>query len=268
MTLVPIKEEDKGKPYYKYYEQGIPAPSDELLQRIAESGHESGLVSIHDRHKLIEGGMFPAEMGYYPLEEGGMLCAANVPMPDVTAEMLYWWFAWHGLDPFRYAIWDPEDHFDVQLDEDGRKKALDLAVPMEEKTWGATHTVMESIGGPPQEIVIHFTDPKLNGFDPSFIGTKDCEFLITANGLLDGQVRTIMDECMKEVDGVKTFMARFWIGYNFIDGKAQCLTPVTKILPKEEWSMIAQGLIAHSYKEFSNLNTILPALYAEQKGTW
>ena len=189
-------------------------------------------------------------------------------MPDVNAKMLYWWFAWHGLDPFRYAIWDPEDHFDVQINEEGRNRSLDPAVPMEEKTWGATHTVQESIGGPPQEIIIHFTDPKKNGFDPSFIGTKDCEFLITANGLLGGKVAAIMDEGMKEIDGVKTFMARFWIGYNYIDGKAKCLVPVTQILPEEEWTMIAKGLIAHSLKEFSNLNTILPSLYEEQKGTW
>ena len=73
---------------------------------------------------------------------------------------------------------------------------------------------------------------------------------------------------MKEIDGVKTFMARFWIGYNYIDGKAKCLVPVTQILPEEEWTMIANGLIAHSLKEFSNLNTILPSLYEEQKGTW
>ena len=268
MTLVPIREEDKAKPYYKYYEQGIPSPTEEQLQMVAASGHEKGLISVHERHKLIEGGSFPAEIGFYPLEEGGLLCAANIPMPDVNAKMLYWWFAWHGLDPFRYAIWDPEDHFDVQINEEGRNRSLDPAVPMEEKTWGATHTVQESIGGPPQEIIIHFTDPKKNGFDPSFIGTKDCEFLITANGLLGGKVAAIMDEGMKEIDGVKTFMARFWIGYNYIDGKAKCLVPVTQILPEEEWTMIANGLIAHSLKEFSNLNTILPSLYQEQKGTW
>jgi len=93
MALVPIREEDKAKPYYKYYKQGIPSPSEEQLRMVAESGHEKGLVSVHDRHKLIEGGMFPAEFGFYPLQEGGLLCAANIPMPDVTSEMLYWWFA-------------------------------------------------------------------------------------------------------------------------------------------------------------------------------
>ena len=26
--------------------------------------------------------------------------------------MLQWWFAWHGIDPLRYAIWDPYDPYD------------------------------------------------------------------------------------------------------------------------------------------------------------
>ena len=67
MTLVPIREEDKVKPYYKYYEQGIPSPSEEQLKMVAASGHEKGLISVHERHKLIEGGSFPAEIGFYPL---------------------------------------------------------------------------------------------------------------------------------------------------------------------------------------------------------
>ena len=46
--------------------------------------------------------------------------------------------------------------FDVQINEEGKRRAMDPEVPMGEKTWGATHTVMESIGGPPSEIVLMF----------------------------------------------------------------------------------------------------------------
>jgi len=266
MTLVPIRKEDENKNYYKYYLQGIASPSDEQMKMVYQCGHEAGLVRIKDRKRLQDEGMFPEEFGYYPLEEGGLLCAGNIPMPDVTADMLYWWFAWHGLDPFRYAIWDPEDHFDVQIDEAGRQRALDDSVPMNEKTWGATHTVMESIGGPAQKIVIGFMDPEEMGFDKEKIGSDACEFLVSANALLgDMKVPVIMDETLKEVNGIKTFMARFWIGYQFVDGEARCLAPVTKILPEEEWSMIAKGLLAHNIKEFSNLNRILPSVFGEEK---
>ena len=269
MALVPIAEDAKTKAYYKYYEQGIASPTDEQMAMVAGCGHALGLISVEDRPKFIEAGVFPEEFGYYPLEEGGLLCAGNIPMPDVNADMLYWWFAWHGLEAFRYAIWDPEDHFDVQINDVGRERALDPSIPMEEKTWGATHTVQESIGGPPQEIVIGFTDPGQMGYDREKIGTENCEFLVSANAQLgEMKVPVIMDETLKEVNGVKTFMARFWIGYNFIDGKAQCLAPVTKILPEAEWTMIAKGLLAHNIKEFTNLNKILPSVYAEEKENW
>ncbi len=265
MALVPIREEDKAKAYYKYYDQGIASPTDEQMKMVFASGHEANLVSVHDRPQLLEDDVFPAEFGYYPLEEGGLLCAGNVPMPDVTGEMLYWWFAWHGLDPFRYAIWDPEDHFGTVLNETGRERALDPSIPMEEKTWGATHTVQESIGGPAQEIEIAFQNPKDMGFDPSKIG----EFLVTANAKLgEMKVPVIMDETLKDVNGVKTFMARFWIGYNFVEGEAKCFAPVTRILPKEEWTMIAKGLLAHNIKEFTNLNRVLPKVYLEEKDNW
>lgn len=93
-----------------------------------------------------------------------MLVAGNIPMPDVTPEMLYWWFAWHGLEPLRYAIWDPEDHFDVKINEEGRTRSLNPNIPMNEKSWGATHTVQESIGGPPDEIAMGLVGHNIKAF--------------------------------------------------------------------------------------------------------
>ena len=117
--------------------------------------------------------------------------------------------------------------------------------------------------------MIGFTDPGQMGYDWGKIETENCEFLVSANAQLgEMKVPVIMDETLKEVNGVKTFMARFWIGYNFVDGKAKCLAPVTKILPEEEWTMIAKGLLAHNIKEFTNLNKILPSVYAEEKENW
>ena len=69
--------------------------------------------------------------------------------------------SWHGLEAFRYSIWDPEDHYGLELDETGKSRALDSSIPMEEKTLGATHVVQESIGGPPEEIVLMFQNPKV-----------------------------------------------------------------------------------------------------------
>ena len=153
MEKVPVSEQAKSFRYYKYYEtMEIAGLTKEQAAYVAQcKGSQEEALSIYERNKLLEAGStYPAKTGFYPLKEGGLLVAGNVPMPDCTPEMLYWWWAWHGLEPLRYAIWDPEDHFDVSLNQTGRERALDPNVPLEEKAWDATHTVQESIGGGPR----------------------------------------------------------------------------------------------------------------------
>ncbi len=271
MALVPVAKDAKTKSYYKYYEQGIPSPTPEQYAIVDGSrGTTEECLEIEDRNRLLEEGTYyPEKFGYYPTKDGGLLIAGNVPMPDVTKDMLYWWFGWHGLEPLRYAIWDPEDHYGVELNDEGRRRALDPSVPMEEKTWGATHTVQESIGLGPDEIVIMFQNPADMGIDTSKIGTPGCEFIVIANALLGPmKVPVVMMEVAKKIDGEMTFFARFWVGYHIIDGTPKCLVPVTKILPEEEWNGLAKGLLAHNIKEFGNLNRILPKVYAEEKDNW
>lgn len=265
MALVPVSLIDKTKEYYKYYEQGIDSPTPEQLEMIAGCKGVLGEgLEIEDRNKLLEPGMFPDKFGYYPLKSGGLLVSGNVTMPDVTAEMLYWWWPWHGLESFRYTIWNPEDHYGLVSNEEGIRRAKDESVPMQEKTWGAVHTVQESIGGPADEIVIMFQNPEEMGYDMSKVGTRDCEFLISANALLGPmKMPVVMTEVAKKIDGVMTFMARFWVGYHIIDGEAKYLIPPGHEIPEEAADMIAKGLLAHNIKEFSNLNKILPGIYAE-----
>jgi len=266
MAKVPMPPEAAEKSYYKYYEMGIADLTDEQKAFVAQCKlpTEAALPAA-DRGKFITPGVWPAQMGFYPLKEGGVLVAGNIPMPGVTADMLYWWFAWHGLDPLRYAIWDCEDHYDVKIDEKGRALALDPAVPMEQKTWGATHVVLESMGGPADEVTIMFKNPTEMGYDPALIGSDSCPFLVTANCVLAPfGIPSHMAECAKEVDGVMTYMCRFWIGYHIIDGEAKCLLPPEVSIPDE----VAAGMVGHCIKEFSNLAKILPSVYAEEKDNW
>lgn len=266
MAKVPVAEDAKTKSYYKYYEMDIANLTPEQMEFVANSkGTPEEGLSIHDRNKLLEPGLYPEKMGYFPLKEGGVLVAGNVPMPNVTAEMLYWWFAWHGLDPLRYAIWDPEDHFGTELNEEGKRRALDASVPMEEKTWGATHTVLESLGGPPAKIRIEFTEPAKLGFDASKIGTADCEFMVAANSVTLGvDLPCVMVETAKKIDGVMTYQARFWFGYVIENGEAKCVLPPDVQLPEE----LFLGLVGHNIKEFTHLGKILPSVYAEEKDRW
>lgn len=131
MALVPVSEDAKEKSYYKYYAQGIASPTPEQMAMVAGCKGKLGEgLEIKDRNKLLEAGVTPEKFGYYPLEGGGLLVSGNVAMPDVTAEMLYWWFGWHCQDAFRYAIWDPEDHFGLVCNEEGIRRAKDASISL------------------------------------------------------------------------------------------------------------------------------------------
>lgn len=267
MAKVPVAADASSKSYYKYYEMDIANLSPEQMEYVANcKGSAEDAMSIHDRNKLLGPDKYPEKTGYYPLKEGGLLIASNIHLPNVTPDMLWWWWPWHSVDPLRYAIWDPEDHFDVQPNEEGRTRALDPNVPMCEKTWGATHYVKESIGGPADDIVIMFEDPAKLGYDWSKVGTPDCRFLIAANALLGPmKVPVVMTETASDAEnGGVNFHARFWVGYHIINGEAKYLLPPEVELPDQ----VAMGLVGHNIKEFTHLGKILPSVYAEEKDNW
>lgn len=266
MAKVPVATDANTKSYYKYYEMEIANLTPEQMAYVGQcKGTVEESVSIHDRNQLLDVACHPAKTGFYPLKEGGLLVAGNIKMPGVKPEMLDWWFAWHGLEPLRYAIWDNEDHFGVEINEEGRRRALDDSIPMNEKTWGATHTVQESIGGPADEITIMFQNPWEMGFDKSKYGTAGCKFIVAANALLGPmKVPVVMIETAAEVDGELEFRARFFIGYHIINGEGKYLLPPEVVLPEE----VAMGLVGHNIKEFSHLAKILPSVYAEENGKW
>lgn len=266
MNKVPVAPDAKEKSYYKYYEMDIAGLTPAQSAFVAGCKHsKQESLPIDERNKVLTD-LLPEKAGFFPLKGGGALVAGNIDMPNVTSDMLYWWFAWHGLDPLRYSIWDPEDHFDVQINDKGRARSLDPQIPMEQKTWGATHTVLESIGGPPDEIVIMFQNPADMGMDTKLIGTPNCRFIVIANALLGKQkIPVVMLETASDrPEGGFTFHARFWIGYHIIDGKAKRLIPFFIKPPAK----VLQGLVGHNIKEFTHLGKILPSVYAEEKDRW
>lgn len=267
MAKVPVAADAKTKSYYKYYENmEIANLTEEQMAYIANCKGELGQgLEIEDRNRLLDDDYIPEPHGYYPLKGGGLLVSGTIPMPDVTYDMLNWWWPWHALDPLRYAIWDAEDHFDSKMQEEARARILDPTVPIPEKIWGCNNSVMESIGGPADEIVIMFRNPGELGYDMSKIGPGKREFFLAANALMGSmKVPVVMTETAREIDGVMTFFARFWVGYVIENGKAKYVLPPDLKLPDQ----VAMGLAGHNIKEFQHLNKILPLVYAEEKDNW
>ena len=177
---VMIPEELKSKSYYKYYLIDMePLPQelrDEILnnQRSVEEALEP-----EDRFKIQETKCYPEKLGVLSVKNEGCLVASNVKTPDITGEMLGWWAGWHGYNRLRYAIWNPQDHYNLELDEESLARITNPNIPPMEKLWGMTHISTESFDcEEPSIMKMSFFNPAEAGYDMSLLGTDRCGYIL------------------------------------------------------------------------------------------
>lgn len=268
---VPIREEDKAKSYYHFYERELAPVPEKKIEIIKDMyGQPGEALEIEDRNKIFEPGYLPDDFGgIRACKAGGYVLSNNTKFEGSTGEMLQWYFGWHALDPFRYSIWDPYDHYGLQITEEERKKILE-APTLIKKCQGVDHIVLESLipGTDPATLIIGFRDPVELGYDGSKIGTEACSFIVTANVQIctpDGNFPVVMLHMARDVEGGCELRSRFWFGYQIEDGKGICKAPADLI---EQLKPALEALQRHNFFEFTQLADILPALYAEEKDRW
>lgn len=269
---VPVPAGSESKSYYKYFNRELLPIPDEKLELLKNPfGNPADGMSIKDMNKLFEPGYLPGELGIFKLPEGGAVVCNLTPMPNCTGEMAEWWFGWHGADPLRYAIWDPCDHFSVQLSDDDIKKVTDPSIPVALKSQGVSHHVTESLipGTPASEIILNFTDPKLFNMPIDKIHTDACSYVLCANVeiVTPPEVPNMPVVCVHHFRNTEygcELRSRFWIGYQIINGEGKCLLPPGMEIPEK----IMVALLQHNFFEYVNLAELLPSIYAEEKDNW
>lgn len=269
MSKVPVSNDDRKKTYFKYYlKEMVPGPA-EKYDAISKGPLDNSIAPrIENRNDLFNKGYFPEEFGLWQLEDGTLVIANHTMFPGVTGGMFDWWFAWHPIDRLRYAIWDSEDHYDVQLADPAR--ALDMRLSMRERHWGSVHHIWEDIGtGNLDLLQISFKRPRDMGYDESKMDTDACNALVCANVLVYGNenmedVPVVMTHFLRPVRGGSELRSRFWFGWQIVDGQALKMIPDGVKVPLEG----PTALLHHNVKEFSNLAALLPLVYKEEKDNW
>lgn len=265
---VPVKPEDTRLSYYKYYEREKVQPAPERFTVLERPGNPADALPIQDRNKLFDKGYLPDEFGYYLNDDGSAQIGNRTFMPGTTGEMLDWWFAWHPLYPFRYTVWDNEEHLDLIIGDDVRKKILDPAVPMDQKHWDVVHNPIEQFGdGPRDSVFIHFEDPHNFGMDMTRYKTDACSFLICANIDIPtpgGILPVALIHTGRPVEGGLEYRTRFWFGWKITDGIPELALPEGVRVPDGP----PKAILRHNIIEYTNLATILPEIYAEEKDNW
>lgn len=252
--MVPITEEERNSPLYKYYAREMVDAPAEKYASVAEPMDPAKAQSALDMNDLFKPGYLPGELGYCNLPDGTATLANLTPMPGVTPEMFDFWFAWHGVAPMRYKIWNRDQHYYCLTR--NMDKALDRSLSLKERYWDTTHDVEEDCNMGKQKIQIHFRNPADIGFDPALL--KDFKGTIVCSG--DEFAPTIMCHFIRPVEGGCELRTRFWMGYRVVDKKpVKADFPPNFQFPLEP----VKALLLHNIKEFTNLAAILPEVYAE-----
>jgi hypothetical protein len=272
VNLRELTSEEKAKPYAKYYYMEPAAPSPELAALLQDRKpiDPAKALPIEQMNDLLNPGYLEVETGYCTMPDGGAYVAVNNKMPGVTADMVNWWFAWHGLEDLRYKLWFPRDHYAVTLSAEDRRKVLDPDRPMVLKFQGITHHVVEDIGGGVEDLYISFMTPDDFGFDMNRFKSPAVATLVAANvmvkpAVVKGDVTGIpvaMCHFVREIaDGIE-FRTRFWMGYQIVDKKPKFMLPAGFSIP----AAVPTGLFQHCIEEYASLHGILPKIYKEQEG--
>lgn len=257
---VGVTKEEKSLPYYKYFQKELAKIPNEKLD-ILRNGVEGNLKGIpFDKKNIFLEGKDNdyCQIGYGIQDDGtGFVCNTTY-MPNVSPDMLDWWFPWHSVgSDLRYKIWNPEDHYFARAD--NVYYVCDDNIPINQKTWNVNHYVLEDIGMGPDEVKLCFKRPEDFGYDEAIIGGEFCSSLVCA--ICEGNCAAAMTHKWYKYKAGIMLCSRFWIGFGYVNGN------IAKILPENEKIPIdiAKALFAHNIKEFTNLAEILPNVYAENK---
>ncbi len=267
-----LTDEEKAKPYAKYFYREIVAPAPERVLIMDRQMDPAGSLPIERINDLLNPGYQEVETGWCILPNGAGYIANHVIMPGVTVNMVNWWMAWHGLEPMRYRIWYPPAHFSVTLSDKDRAKVTDPQRPLAQKNYGVTHFVIEDTGGGPEKIAISFMSPQDVGFDMSRFKSPNVGTIFAANGvslLLNPppgvptfKTPSFMIHFIREIPGGIEYRTRFWMGYHIVNKTPYLLLPKGAKIPE----LVPAGLARHNVHEYINLASFLPEIYQEQKG--
>lgn len=266
MPRLSLSEEQKQKPYAKYYERNMTdVPQKDLdIVNLGTTPHENAL-SIFRAKDILTDGYLKMETGFSLLYDGTAVASSNVFMANVTPKMIDWWFNWHPLDGLRYMIWCPVAHADISAKEPDLHKDSS-SVPLGTRNVGRTHYPVEGFQlNSATTLDITFHSPKILGITKDMLRTSsiNTQQIAVVHGVKPRIPVCVFFHAVREVAGGIEYRSHYWVNMTYKNGKIQ----KSKIpFPKSFLLEIARNNCIHSLIEYNHLASILPELYAEEKG--
>ena len=195
------------------------------------------------------------EVGFKKMDDGAYLISMICPMPNITAEMIEWWFWWHVQDNLRYQVWFPCEHIRISYPPKDRSFFEQPEVPAFRAN---TQYPVERIGGMKMPLRIDFVTPEEFGFSRQIMKKNHipkivCGHVSALNGLVQ---HTEMAHIFKQTEDGLFLISRFWLG------KRMKSPLLRKLIITEK---MARGMAEHCCIEYRNLCEILPLLYTDNQ---
>ena len=256
-----------GKPYAKYWNPEM-GPMQEQVQLALLHGIEASELGfpVAEANQLLEPGYLALENGFTRLASGQLFVAVLTKMPQVTSEMIDWWFGWHYMESQRYKLWHPRAH---QLNRAEKMIGDDPGLSDREKYLANPNTVTEYVGSDSLDIRITFSEAcdffDVSRFQAAGVGTAICGVVAYQNsplafGLIIHLIRGTEDGC--------EMRSRFWLGQIEIQGLptkgilnriASSKFVAKRAVPTE----LGRDMVVHCGMEMNHLASFLPRLYAD-----
>lgn len=266
----PLTPEEEARPFAKYYYDEIPQPDPAHMAMMDKPCDPAKALYPEQMNDLLNPGDLDTEIGWCNLANGAGFIANKIVYPDVTAEMIDWWFAWHPVEDLRYRIWYPPQHAGIMLSPEGRARLMDETIPWSERNWGVTHHVTENCNCGMDNVTISFKSPQDFGFDMSRWKRPNVATFAGGQGWAVSVDKTdesitapaMMCHIFRETEAGLEHRTRFWMGYRLSNGRPELTLPPGVAVPP----VAVQGLARHNVCEFTRFKTFLPRIYKEFGG--
>ena len=231
----------------------LPKMPYEISEKLSKS--KITKTEFESKNDILSNSQIQTDIGYVKMNDGTYLVSMTCPMPNVTPEMIEWWFWWHAQDSIRYQIWYPNNHIGIKYAKKDRVFFEQSKVP---DFVPNTHYPMERISGIKMPLRIDFVTPEEFGFSRQLMEKNNITKIVCGHvGAFDNLIKhTEMAHIFKQTEDGLFMISRFWLG-NTIKNPL-----LRKLIITDE---MAKGMAEHCCIEYRNLCQILPALYAQYK---
>lgn len=243
-------------PYSKYFKmKNCTVPSD--IRKLIDDKNRITGTEFESKNEILKDKALQTEVGYTQMPNGDWLVSMVCPMPEVSREMVDWWFWWHPQEDVRYKLWFPGEHYKVSYAKKDKPYFSQDRVP---EFKANTQYPVERIGKMVMPLSIEFVSPEAFGFSKEAMEENKVATIVCGHvGAMYGLVKhTEMSHIFFEDDEGGLFMiSRFWIGKRLKNPLLR------KMILTDE---TAKGMAEHCCMEYRNFAERIPVLYKEING--